>query len=388
MEASNLTRWRLTAIAVAALALAAGLISASAGAARAASAQGGAEIRLAQHEQGRTLSGQSVRVVASGSGASNEAPWLKLLIDRIELGEKPGASTPASLSFHRAGKSVALTDLRFDLAAGTLNGKLGGEEMAVFRQGAPSQVDAGAGSVGVQGGKLLLIRDAARLLRSELGLPRALLGKGVGMIWMAAQADPTRVERPVEGGGIEWGVLASWRAYVLGHQGPPFPPFSNGTISVAGGATANGDLEQPAGFFSFPANGGSFGEGLYGASDRLVLHTQGSVTFSKPAHCIVEVELADLTVTLDGPDSALELDSVYDIDVPEGSSCGPLPPVASENVEFARLDLSGVAPARSGDTIVWSDIPTTLTEAGAEAFGTGYPAGQELDPVTIAVTLG
>ncbi|MEX0973702.1 MAG: HtaA domain-containing protein [Solirubrobacterales bacterium] len=394
MDASELTKTamgRAGALALAALALVAAM-AALAAPARGAAAQGGAEIRLAQHEQGRTLSGQGVEIIPGGGGATAASPWLKLPIDSVDPGAEPWAGSPAWLRFQRGARSVALTDLRFDLKAGTLNGRLGGEQIAIFRQGAASSVDPGAGSVSVQDGKLHLIREAATLLRDRLGLERALVGKGVGMIWLAARADPTRVEHPVVSGGAEWGVLTSLRKYVLGHQGPPPPivPPSNGTITVAGGASADGDLSAAGAFFAFPADGGSFGQGLYGASDRLVLHTQGSVTFAKPAHCIIEIELAEIAVRLDGADSALELDSLYDIDAPEGGGCAPLPPVATDDVEFAELDLSAVAPVYSagGKTVTWSAIPAELTAAGAAAFGAGYPEGQQLDPVTVSVGLG
>lgn len=348
---------------------------------------GSAELRFAQHDKGRTLSGQGVKVIA-GAPAGKSGDFLSLPISTVDLRGAGSAGSDGSLRFTQGKRSVALSGLRFDFGAGTLVGALDGKEIAVFGLGAAAGVDSTAGSVSLGGGKLRLTAEAATALKQKLGLGRALRRDGVGMVWLAGQANPTRVSVPVVSGGTDWGVLASWRKYVLGFQGPG----STGTITTADGATANGTLSEPSGYFGFPgAAGSTFERGLYGASDKLVLRTQGSVTFAKPGHCIIEVKLADLVVTLDGASSSLALDSAYDIDKVEGMSCGPVPAVASADVTFASLNLSGVAPTSSADgkAITWSAIPATLTAAGSAAFGLPqYQQGQALDPVTVTVGLG
>lgn len=374
----------------------AGSLLLAAGTAEAASGQGSAEIRLAQHEKGRTLSGQGVKVLA-GSPARRKGRFLSLPISSVEPGASASASSDGWLRFKRGKRGVVLSALRFDLAAATLSGKLGGREIAVFRLGSPAQVDAGAGRVALSAGSLRLTGEAATTLKQRLGLRRALRRKGVGRIWLAAEATsakpapvkpaPARVAMPVLSGEIGWGVLASWRKYVLGNT----PPGSAGTITTADGADEHGTLSEPSGFFDFPmAAEATYERGLHGASDRLMLQTQGSVAFAKPMHCIIEVRLADLLVTLDGANSSIVLDSVYDIDTPPG--CTQQPPVATDDVTFASLDLSGVAPVYSGDgkTVTWSAIPAALTAEGSAAFGLGgqYKEGQALDPVTVTVGLG
>jgi Htaa len=372
----------------------------------AAPGQGSAELRLAQHTKGRALSGQGVKLLA-GTPAQQAGSVLTLPISSVETGAAAAATSDGWLRFKHGKKSVALSALRFDLAAGTLNGKLGDADVAVFRLGAPAQVNAAAGSVSLQGGALRLTARAATTLKQQLGLERVLARKGVGTLWLSAQAnvakpaapapptptppapkplEPSRVAIPVESGELGWGVLASWRKYVLGN----FPPGSAGTITPADGATANGNLAEPSGYFGFPdVAGSSFEKGLNGATDKLVLQTEGSVTFAKPAHCIMEVKLADLVVILDGASSSVVLDSDYDIDTPPG--CDDQPAVSSDDVTFATLDLSGVTAAYSEDekTVTWTAIPATLTAEGSAAFGLpNYKAGQALDPVTVTVELG
>ena len=384
-----------------ALAAVAGMLFAAAPAG-AASGQGSADIRFAQHAKGRTLSGQGVKVVA-GSPAQKAGNVLSLPINSLEpSAAAASASSDGWLRFKRGKRGVVLSGLRFDLTARTLNGKLGKKELSVFRLGAPAEVDSAAGKVSLSRGALRLTADAAIALKRRLGLKRSVLRKGVGTIWLSAQVTPTsqstpnppappapsRVSVPVASGELAWGVLASWRKYVLGN----FPPGSAGTITTSGGATEHGTLSEPSGYFGFPMATGStatFEQGLNGATDRLVLETEGSVTFAKPAHCIMEVELADLVITLDGASSSIELDSVYDIDTPPG--CTDQPGVPSSDVDFASLDLSGIAPvyADGGKTVTWSGIPATLTAEGSAAFGLpNYKEGQELDPVTVTVGLG
>jgi Htaa len=363
----------------------------------AAPGQGSAEVRLAQHAKGRTLSGQGVKVVA-GSPAKQAGNVLTLPISAVESGAT-AATSDGWLRFKRGKRGVILSALRFDLTAGTLSGRLGKQEIAVFRLGAPAQIDAAAGSASLSGGKLRLTAKAASVLKQRLDLDRALARKGVGVLWLSAQTTPgepapvgpdkpkpTRVAYPVVSGQADWGVLASWRKYILGN----FPPGSAGTITTADGATENGTLSDPSGYFSFPDTGASsFERGFDGATDRLVLETEGSVTFAKPMHCIMEVELADLVVTLDGAGSSIALDSVYDIDSPPG--CADQPAVPSSDVTFASLDLSGVTPVYSpdGKTVTWSAIPATLTAEGSAAFGLPqYEEGQALDPLTVTVNLG
>lgn len=355
---------------------------------------GSAVIAPANHDEGRTLSGQGVKLLA-GAAASAPGGKLTLPVNGLSFGPRPSASTAADLTFKRGKKSVVFSEVRFDLAAGTLAGRLHGGEVPIFLLGATPQLDAAAGSVALKEGKLRLTPAAANAIERELGLKRDLVRKGAGMVWLAAvsrsqpaqpsPAPPGPAHAPAQAvvaGEADWGLLASWRSYVLGQQGPP---MSVGSISLSDGATTSGTMSEPSAFFGFPAAGGSFEKGLNGTADKLVLETHGAVKFAKPFHCIVEVSVSDLELTLDGPSSAIVLDSVYDIDTPP--TCTDKPAVPTADVAFATLDPSGVTPAHSpdGKTITWTAIPATLTAAGAAAFGAGYPEGQELDPVTISV---
>jgi hypothetical protein len=356
--------------------------------AQAASGTGRAAIVVAEHSKGRTLSGRGIKLLAAAPATKSDRT-VSLPISAVDPGKAPTALADGSLSFKRGKMSVQLSGLRFDLAAGTLRGKLGGAEIEVFKLGAPANVNADSGAVSLSEAKLRLTAAAASALKQRLGLKRALRRDGVGMAWLAAQASPTHAAaKAVTAGSANWGVLASWRAYVLGQQGPP---MSKGTISLAGGATANGTLSEAGAFFGFPASGGNFEKGLYGAADKLTLKTQGSVVFAKPFHCIVAIDLAGLEVVIDGADSALVVgDYGYDIDEFNGMGCVDKPAVLAAGTKFATLDPSAVTPSYSaaGKTVTWSGIPATLTAAGAVPFSPTYKAGQVLDPITVTVTTG
>lgn len=374
------------AAALAALTAAAATAALLAGPGQALTIKSDASIISANHAKGRTLSGQGVKLLP-GTNASGEAGKPVLQVREVKFGANPSATSFGELRFKKGKRSVSLTGIRFDFAAGTLVGKLGGTEMPVFKLGAPPNVNPGTGSITVQEGSLRLTADAAKALHGKLGLRKALKHKGVGRIWIGAQAEPTHAApRPVTSGTATWGFLESWRAYVLFADPPNF-----GTIEVQDGATATGPLMSPATIFNFPASGGSFTAGLYGATDRVQVSTGGAVKFSKPGHCIQEIKLSNLKLSLDGPKSTLVADLTVDTDAgPPGACIDVGPPVVTPGVTFATLDPSAVTPAVSGDgkTMTWTGIRANLTAAGAEPFGGFYEAGQELDPVTVTVGLG
>jgi hypothetical protein len=386
MSRNQVSRRRIPA-ALVALAAAAATVAALAAPAGAAVGQGAAVVALAQHDKGRTLSGQGVKVLTEAP-ASQDANKLTLPVSEVDPGANPSTNANGSLRFKKGKRSVTVTSLRFDLTAGTLNGKVGTSDVAVFQLGAAPAINGTAGTVVLNDGKLRLTEAAAELLQEKLGLQRALVHKGVGMLWLNAKANPVNAApQAVASGAANWGVLSTWRSYVLGQQGPP---MSVGTISVEGGATQNGTMSEASAFFGFPATGGSYQKGLYGAADKLTLTTQGTVKFAKPFHCIVEVKLSQLEVRIDGANSALVLDSTYDIDTPAGKTCLPQPAVTLTDLTFATLELGSVAPTYSADgkTITWTNIPAALTAGGTALFGGLYPAGKALDPITITATIG
>lgn len=343
----------------------------TASAASAASGTGAAALKLAQHDKGRTLSGQGGQLVAG------PLPITELDVARAT------AATPGALSFRKGKREVTLTGIHFDFAAGTLNGLLGGRQTAVFKFGS-AQLDPASGSVRLGEAVLRFTPEAAKVVRTRLGLPRALRHNGVGMLWLGAQQtgshridpEPTKpapVVRPVVSGAIDWGFKASWRAYVL--TAPPA-----GSQEVLDGATATGPLTSPATTYGFPGTGGSLTAVPGGAVDSLTLASEGAVKWAKPGHGINEVRFFDLEIEIGSSGSWL----VGDVKTEIG------PPAESDDVRIAELDTAAVTPQWSSGngTVTLSAVPATLTAEGAASFSGFYEAGTELDPVTITAELG
>jgi hypothetical protein len=368
------------------LAAAAAATVALAAPATAAVGKGEAAIIAADHSKGRTLSGQGVKLLA-GTGAVAQTGKLTLPIGELNpAATTPSATTTASLVFKRGKRSVALNAIRFDLAAGTLVGRLGDSEIPVFWLGAPPAINSVAGSIGLSAGKLRLTADAATALGEKLGLERALIRRNVGTIWLSAQASPVQHRHAVTSGSLDWGFLTSWREYIYKELGPN----TVGSITTEGGATTSGEAAKPGAYFAFPASGGSYEEGLYGAPSALALKTSGSVKFAKPGHCIIEIKLSNLEVTIGPLASAIVGNLNYDIDKFNGMGCEDIPSVSAPGTTIATLATTGIAPtvAAAGKALTWANIPATLTAAAAKPFEPQYKAGQALDPVTVSVGIG
>lgn len=194
-----------------------------------------------------------------------------------------------------------------------------------------------------------------RMLRwtaaAALGAATALVVAG------PAAAAPT----DVDGGTLDWGFKASFRAYVgTGNGTPP--------ISTTGGATINAD-----GTFRFPATGGTFDADAGTGS----VNYGGSVVFSYPAH-FFQITIADPSIVIDGAQRSL----VGDVSVV--ASGGGFENVNVEDAVLATLGAG--SPTVDGGAVSWSGLPATLTAAGASAFAGFYTEGTALDPVSASAT--
>lgn len=180
----------------------------------------------------------------------------------------------------------------------------------------------------------------------------------------AAYAAPAAVT----GGSLSWGVRQSFRNYITG-------PIGAGTITTAGGATQAGGN----GVFTFPITGGSSDAGVADVASA------GSVRFAGH-HGILDVQLSDVRVAVAGGQGSIVVDAVSNefIDtVTQGN------PISYDDATFATLDLSGVTPAVSGNSITYANVPATLAADGSQILGSGnfYAAGEAIDPVTFSITV-
>ncbi|MFJ3820909.1 HtaA domain-containing protein [Streptomyces nodosus] len=155
----------------------------------------------------------------------------------------------------------------------------------------------------------------------------------------------------IEDGAVDWGVRRTFREYVTGD-------IARGTWTLSSGARDGGAL------FRFPE-----GEGTYQKGE---LHARfaGGVRFTG-AHDL-DLGLSGIRVTVTDGKGTLYAD------VQSGDFHGRKVPL----VTFAAKDLT----AHKGLVQV-TEAPTKLTRDGVRAFAGMYPAGTEMDPVSLAVAL-
>ncbi|WP_415950680.1 HtaA domain-containing protein [Streptomyces sp. KLOTTS4A1] len=165
-------------------------------------------------------------------------------------------------------------------------------------------------------------------------------------------------EAKVVDGRLTWGVKESFRGYIE----------AGGRVTVAGGA------KKTDGGYEFAYRSAEFDAG----AEKLGADFGGSVRFAYEAHGI-NMTFSDVKVRTNGAEGTL----LVDVKTPKGTS---------DDVAFARLDLSKATYKVRDDVLLLDRIPATFTAAGAEAFandevGSIYRQGQPIDPVTLALSL-
>ncbi|HET6999404.1 MAG TPA: HtaA domain-containing protein [Solirubrobacterales bacterium] len=178
------------------------------------------------------------------------------------------------------------------------------------------------------------------------------------------------------GSSLEWGFKDSFRSYVGN-----VPPA--GSMQGLGGAVANPagpTMAIPGSFFDFPVADGTYepGSAPDHSDDKLVMKGSGTALFCKAGHGF-SVALRNPAVVLDGENSRI----VADVGTNLNGTWHRF-----QRADIAELDLTGVEPQLTdgGNTIVWEDIPTTLSADGALASGI-YDEGETLDPITVRASV-
>jgi len=164
---------------------------------------------------------------------------------------------------------------------------------------------------------------------------------------VAALTSPAAATCEVTDAQLTWGFKESFRSYISSS-------IANGEWTVSDGAT-----------YDTPAFGFAGGTGAVPGTVAF----PGSIEFTGHGG-ILDTTIANPQLVLDGSSTATLL-----LDVSGTTQEGQ--PVDERAVPFATVDVS------TGLT----DAPAELTAAGAAAFGT-YPAGEELDPLTVTLPEG
>ena len=161
----------------------------------------------------------------------------------------------------------------------------------------------------------------------------------------------------VEGATLEWGYKESFRTYIEG---------------IAKGGWTLTDVAYRYPDYVWENGAGSFDDKTLAG----LVSYGGSITFTGHEGAL-NTTLANAGVELAGEKGYL----VFDV---TGTTQGG-ESIDQKGVRLAEFPLGDAAVV---DGVLTLDaIPTTLTEAGASAFGT-YAAGEELDPVTAVIPVG
>ncbi|WP_327073661.1 HtaA domain-containing protein [Kitasatospora purpeofusca] len=175
-------------------------------------------------------------------------------------------------------------------------------------------------------------------------------------------------EGKVSGGRLDWGIKQSFLTYVTG-------PIAKGTWALTGGAaTVSGSG------FRFHSAAGSYDP----ASGALTAAFSGGVRFT--GHQENGANALDLSI------------GRLTFRAAAGGAAGLYADVSSKSREtgqvsnasqakLAELSLAGVDLRGAAGTLTLGNVPATLTDAGAKAFGGFYTAGTALDPVSLSVNL-
>lgn len=170
-----------------------------------------------------------------------------------------------------------------------------------------------------------------------------------------ATLETAAVGCPASAATLDWGFKESFRSYISGS-------IANGSWTTADGAS-----------YATPLFAWSAGDGVYDvATGKGLLNFTGSVTFTGHDGAL-NTTIANPQIEFVDAKTAYLL-----LDVSGVTQDGQT--VSKEAVRFAELTLPEV---KAGSTKVsFNEVPAVLTAAGSDAFGT-YPAGEQLDPVTI-----
>ncbi|GEB61168.1 HtaA domain-containing protein [Streptomyces gardneri] len=202
-----------------------------------------------------------------------------------------------------------------------------------------------------------------------LSRPARALAVGLFAALLAAliPAPPAYAEsRTVQGGRLDWGIRSSFQSYVTG-------PIAQGSWGLAGGAATVG-----TGQFRFHSAQGSYDPGT-GAFEAAF---SGGVRFTGHRKADGTNEL-DLTISrprvvVQGGRGTLYADMAS-----KAKGSGRVSVTAQ--VPLATLALGGIDMRGGGSPVALGGVPATLTAQGATAFAGYYPAGTQLDPVSLTV---
>ncbi|MBT1017720.1 HtaA domain-containing protein [Canibacter sp. lx-72] len=181
----------------------------------------------------------------------------------------------------------------------------------------------------------------------------------------AAFAQNSAFTQSAEDGNLDWGIRTSFNNY------------TGGATQLLDGVTKN-------------TNGFTFklASKKYEAATNLTdLQFNGTVAYRKycdnpekplEGNCALDLKFQNPRVVISDTESYLEA-KVYSKQYPSGGVYAPADPV-----HIAKLHTASATMTVQDGRVNWSNIATTLTEAGNKMFSEFYSVGEALDPLSIS----
>lgn len=160
---------------------------------------------------------------------------------------------------------------------------------------------------------------------------------------------PEDDESNTTAGKLTWGVKESFRSYITGS-------IAKGRVTVSDGAKTSGDVYQ-WGQESTATTTSGIGTTDYFGTVHFTGHAgELDMTFSEPRVDVDSASSGSISFSLDG-----------------------------RRVEMVDLDLDAGSKKTVDGAVRWSDVPATLTSAGANAFENRYDRGTTMDRVSFVI---
>ncbi|WBB61472.1 HtaA domain-containing protein [Streptomyces sp. WMMC500] len=190
----------------------------------------------------------------------------------------------------------------------------------------------------------------------------ALLTGGLAVGADVAAAPPAQAAaRTVDGGRLDWGIKESFLTYVTG-------PIAQGEWTLLDGAASGFRFHSATGSYD-PETGAL--TAAFGGGVRFTGHEENGT------HRL-DMTLRGFTVRIADGRGTLHAD-VASKDRETGRMS------TSAQAALADLDLGGLDMRGGGSPVALDGVRATLTAEGERAFAGYYPAGTELDPVSLSV---
>lgn len=380
---------------------------------------GSAAITIGTGKPGYFLGKQRARVSGVGPVRTNR----KGRITRVVAPVSAVRITPSAVAvrggvrFSRGKRRAVFTRLRLNVTPRrtVVTASLGKRRIVLFVARGNAIIDPVESKLNLTSAKLSLSGSAARLIRGRLRMRRlpagpfgrlslsakrsesvpvvdpyleqcglAATSKRTGAVTPAGPLPFLTVPLPTDGSAITWAVKSSLNGYINGI----------GEIVGLDGATVNripgAPLQAPPTGFTFPSVAGQYAaNGVEATDDQAVINGSGTVVYCNEPHGF-RVAISNPTIVIDGANSRI----IADLDTNITGEWTP-----TQRVDFADLNLSGVTPTTEPGVVTWTDIPTTLSDTGADALrfcdipiqpgappSCLYPAGTPFDPITVVAT--